>query len=178
MFSNKVPALKIPELIDRLAKTGEFLRWDHSKNWYEVMDGREFEIKFNELRCIRGKRKENAADRPFARMHIHFVLVRGEKWAGTGSAFRPKSMVSSSRQELRSEELQFLNQCQSESSDVDIVAMKVENENYPSVTPSKRSKSCAFESNLLSAKDSEPNAPATCDLQVCLLCEARNHVSE
>ena len=99
------PILKLPELIEKLAQAGEVIKWDSAKNWYEVIDAKGFETQFNALRCVRGKRKENAADRPFARMHIHFVLVRGEKWAGAGSAFRPKTMVCSSRQELRSQEL-------------------------------------------------------------------------
>ncbi len=94
------PVLKLPDLIDKLAKEGDVIKWDTEKKWFEVIDAKGFECKFNALRCIRGKRKENTADRPFARMHIHFALVRGEKWAGMGSAFRPKSVVCPSIQEL------------------------------------------------------------------------------
>ena len=42
----------------------------------QVVDGQLFEARFNALRFKRGKRKEEAMHRPFARMHIHFILVR------------------------------------------------------------------------------------------------------
>ena len=99
--SKALPILKLPDLIDKLAKEGDVIRWDAGNKWFEVIDAKGFECKFNALRCIRGKRKENTADRPFARMHVHFVLVRGEKWAGIGSAFRPKKIVDSEMQERR-----------------------------------------------------------------------------
>jgi hypothetical protein len=83
--------LKLPDLIAQLAQEAEVLVWDDLNQWYEVIDSQGFEARFNALRYIRGKRNEEAADRPFARMHVHFVLVRGEKWAGNGSAFRAKS---------------------------------------------------------------------------------------
>ena len=51
------------------------------------------------------KRNEDAANRPFARMHIHFVLVRGERWAGNGSAFRPKTEFLEPIQKCKSETL-------------------------------------------------------------------------
>jgi hypothetical protein len=83
--------LKLPDLIAQLAQEAEVLVWDDLNQWYEVINSQGFEARFNALRYIRGKRNEDAADRPFARMHVHFVLVRGERWAGHGSAFRPKS---------------------------------------------------------------------------------------
>ena len=89
------PALmRLPELIAALANEGEVLRWDPSQNWYEVIDGPRFEERYNALRCRRERRKEDAVYRPFARMHTYFTLLRGEKWAGTGSAFRPRSKSS------------------------------------------------------------------------------------
>ena len=93
--------LKLPDLIAQLAQEAEVLVWDDLNQWYEVIDSQGFEARFNALRYIRGKRNEDAADRPFARMHVHFVLVRGEKWAGHGSAFRAKSKVL--KQESKSE---------------------------------------------------------------------------
>ena len=66
------------------------LRYSDDEGLYIVNDGPGFERRFNELRCTRGKKVESAATRPFSRMHTHFVLIRGEKWAGTGSAFRFK----------------------------------------------------------------------------------------
>ena len=83
--------LKLPDLIAKLAQEAEVLIWDDLNQWFEVIDSQGFEARFNALRYVRGKRNEDAADRPFARMHVHFVLVRGEKWAGNGSAFRAKS---------------------------------------------------------------------------------------
>ena len=85
-------AMKIPDLIQALAAEGQCLRWDTNLLCYEVLNGSLFEQKFNALRSVRGKRKELAVDRPFARMHTYFVLLRGEKWAGTGTLFRPKSL--------------------------------------------------------------------------------------
>eukprot|EP00960_Hanusia_phi_P057317 763527-Hanusia_phi.AAC.2 len=46
--------------------------------------------RFNQLREIRQKHKDGALERPFSRMHNFFVLDRGEKWANTGTTFRPK----------------------------------------------------------------------------------------
>ncbi len=63
----KPALLRLPELVDVLAKEGQVLRWDENLNWYEVLDGPLFEERFNSLRCTREKRKEQAADRPFAR---------------------------------------------------------------------------------------------------------------
>ena len=85
-------AMKIPDLIQSLAVEGQCIRWDQNSMCYEVLNGQLFEQKFNALRSVRGKRKEDAVDRPFARMHTYFVLIRGEKWAGTGSLFRPKNI--------------------------------------------------------------------------------------
>ena len=64
---SKPAFLRLPELVDVLAKEGQVLRWDESCSWYEVLDGPLFEDRFNSLRCTRGKRKEQAIDRPFAR---------------------------------------------------------------------------------------------------------------
>ena len=46
--------------------------------------------RFNQLREIRQKHKDGAVERPFSRMHNFFILERGEKWAKTGTTFRPK----------------------------------------------------------------------------------------
>eukprot|EP00292_Cryptomonas_paramecium_P011975 CAMPEP_0113663924 /NCGR_PEP_ID=MMETSP0038_2-20120614/1435_1 /TAXON_ID=2898 /ORGANISM="Cryptomonas paramecium" /LENGTH=296 /DNA_ID=CAMNT_0000579051 /DNA_START=146 /DNA_END=1033 /DNA_ORIENTATION=- /assembly_acc=CAM_ASM_000170 len=89
-MASKGSMLRLPDIIDIIAREGQCLKWDQIQQWYEVLDGPHFEEKFNTLRCVRGKRKEDAVDRPFARMHIHFTLARGDKWAGTGSAFRKK----------------------------------------------------------------------------------------
>jgi hypothetical protein len=65
--AQKPAFLRLPELVDLLAKEGQVLRWHELCSWYEVLDGPLFEEKFNALRCTRGKRKEQAVDRPFAR---------------------------------------------------------------------------------------------------------------
>ncbi len=68
LTSAQKPAfLRLPELVDLLAREGQVLRWHELCSWYEVLDGPLFEEKFNALRCTRGKRKEQAVDRPFAR---------------------------------------------------------------------------------------------------------------
>jgi hypothetical protein len=94
-------SMKIPDLVQALAMEGISLRWDQSLSCYEVLNGQLFEQKFNALRSVRGKRKELSVDRPFARMHTYFILLRGEKWAGTGSLFRPKGMEISHNALLR-----------------------------------------------------------------------------
>jgi hypothetical protein len=48
-----------------------------------------FLIRFNELRRVRNKEKTGVSERPFSRMHNFFVLASGEKWARTGTKFRP-----------------------------------------------------------------------------------------
>ena len=42
----------------------------------QVLNGPLFKAQFSLLRYKRGKRRQTAADRPFAAMHEHFVLVR------------------------------------------------------------------------------------------------------
>lgn len=83
--------LPIPEAVETIANIGNVIFWNPHKKWYEVLDGPRFEEQFNALRCIRGKRKAGAIDRPFARMHVYFDLIKGERWAGAGTAFRPKA---------------------------------------------------------------------------------------
>jgi hypothetical protein len=82
--------MRLPEVVAQLASEAQVLQWVESEGAYLVIDGPGFERRFNELRMVRGKKVESAAHRPFSRMHTHFVLVRGEKWAGTGSMFRYK----------------------------------------------------------------------------------------
>jgi hypothetical protein len=82
--------MKLPEVVATLAAEAQVLLWVESQGAYLVQDGPGFERRFNELRTVRGKKVESAAHRPFSRMHTHFVLVKGEKWAGTGSMFKYK----------------------------------------------------------------------------------------
>mmetsp|Transcript_4819 Transcript_4819/g.7713 ORF Transcript_4819/g.7713 Transcript_4819/m.7713 type:complete len:661 (+) Transcript_4819:51-2033(+) len=84
--------LRLPDVIDKLAKSAEVLQYDPSSQLYCVLDGPGFEKQFNELRYTRGKKNDATTNRPFSRMHAYFVLVRGEKWAGTGSAFKAKEV--------------------------------------------------------------------------------------
>ena len=81
--------LRLPEVVKTLAQDVKVLRWDEERKWFEVVDGPRFEERFNSLRCIRGKRTAHALDRPFARIHSHFPLLRGERWARTGSTLPP-----------------------------------------------------------------------------------------
>ena len=82
--------MHLPLAIAALAREGRALRWDPLGRYYEVLDGPLFAAGLDALRRRRPKRSAAAPDRPFARMHTHFVLARGERWAGTGSAFRPR----------------------------------------------------------------------------------------
>ena len=88
-FENRA-YLRPPEAVLTLANDGDVLFWNSQNEWFEVIDGRKFEEEFDALRCVRAKRKAGAVNRPFARMHVYFDLVKGEKWASTGSAFRPR----------------------------------------------------------------------------------------
>ena len=47
--------------------------------------------RFNELRKVRNKTKPSGVERPFSRMYNFFVLESGDKWARTGTKFRPRN---------------------------------------------------------------------------------------
>ena len=47
--------------------------------------------RFNELRKVRNKSKPSGVERPFSRMYNFFVLESGDKWARTGTKFRPRN---------------------------------------------------------------------------------------
>ena len=66
------------------------LETHHPGSFYEVLDGTAFESKFNALRKVRQRHKNGVTERPFSRMHNFFILKRGDKWAKTGTIFRPK----------------------------------------------------------------------------------------
>jgi hypothetical protein len=87
---SKPASLSLTELINMLSNEQHGIRYDDTLNYYEVTDGTIFVEKFNSLRCTRRKRRDEGLDRPFARMHLFFVLIRGDKWGATGSAFRAK----------------------------------------------------------------------------------------
>eukprot|EP00961_Rhodomonas_salina_P290001 3918684-Rhodomonas_salina.1 len=89
----KPGSLRLTDAIDKLAAEQEVLKFDSVSQLYIVLDGPLFESRFDELRCTRAKRSDGTNSRPFSRMHNHYVLVRGEKWAKTGSAFRAKDAV-------------------------------------------------------------------------------------
>jgi len=57
---------------------------------YEVLDGEEFERRFNDLRKVRSKVKASGTERPFSRMYNFYILEHGDKWARTGTKFRPR----------------------------------------------------------------------------------------
>ncbi|EKX54790.1 hypothetical protein GUITHDRAFT_99441 [Guillardia theta CCMP2712] len=82
--------LPLPEVIQKLVKENDVLRWDNIQKCYQVLDGERFKERFNQLREIRQKHKDGAVERPFSRMHNFYILERGEKWAKTGTTFRPK----------------------------------------------------------------------------------------
>jgi hypothetical protein len=88
---SKPASLSLTELITMLATEQHGIRFDEVQHFYEITDGPMFVDKFNSLRCTRRKRRDEGLDRPFARMHLFFVLIRGDKWGATGSAFRAKT---------------------------------------------------------------------------------------
>jgi hypothetical protein len=84
--------MRLPEVVSKLAAEGRVLKWSEALGAFVVLDGAGFEQRFNELRYVRSKQVDiqSAHHRPFSRMHAYFVLIRGEKWAATGSAFKFK----------------------------------------------------------------------------------------
>jgi len=85
--------MRLPDVISTLAAEGRVLKWSEDLGAFVVLDGAAFEQRYNELRFTRSRNLPlpSAQSRPFARMHSYFVLIRGEKWAGTGSAFKFKN---------------------------------------------------------------------------------------
>ena len=55
--------------------------------------------RFNELRKVRSKPKAAGTERPFSRMYNFFVLEQGDKWAKTGTRFKPRSAAGYPRPE-------------------------------------------------------------------------------
>lgn len=82
--------LPLPEVVQRLLRENNVLRWDPADRHYVVLDGSRFEDRFNQLRKVRQKHKNGTVERPFSRMHNFYHLDRGDKWAKTGTIFRPK----------------------------------------------------------------------------------------
>lgn len=81
--------LLLPDVVHNICLEGQALRWDHSANCYEVINGALFERRFDELRRKRG-RDDGSHGRPFSRMHKYYHLPNGERWAKTGVRFSPK----------------------------------------------------------------------------------------
>jgi len=92
--------LPLPDVVQKLLRERNCLRWDAVYRYYEVIDGNKFEERFNQLRKVRQKHKNGAVERPFSRMHNFFVLEKGDKWAKTGTVFRPKSNKFAPPQEV------------------------------------------------------------------------------
>jgi hypothetical protein len=84
--------MRLPEVVSTLDAEGRVLKWSEALGAFVVLDGAGFEQRFNELRYVRSKQVgiPSAHQRPFSRMHAYFVLIRGGKWAATGSAFKFK----------------------------------------------------------------------------------------
>lgn len=85
---------RVTDAVKIISRNQQILRWHWREQHYEVVDVPLFKEQFNTLRYVRRKRKIHAPDRPFAGMHVHFIMIRGEKWAETGSCFRPKHLHS------------------------------------------------------------------------------------
>jgi hypothetical protein len=56
-------------------------------------------LRFNELRKVRNKPKAAGTERPFSRMYNFFVLEQGDKWAKTGTRFKPRNAAGYPRPE-------------------------------------------------------------------------------
>ena len=98
--ADKMGGLPLPEVVRELLREREVLRWDFKEGVFEVMDGEEFERRFNDLRKVRNKAKAAGTERPFSRMYNFYVLEAGDKWAKTGTRFRPKGAVAQPTPEI------------------------------------------------------------------------------
>jgi len=86
----KMGGLSLPDVVRELLKERDVLRWDAADCLYEVLNGEKFESRFNDLRRVRNKaERASGTERPFSRMHNFFALEVGDKWARTGTKFRP-----------------------------------------------------------------------------------------
>eukprot|EP00961_Rhodomonas_salina_P200720 2707968-Rhodomonas_salina.1 len=86
--------LKVTDAIDRIAAEGTVLKFDAQSQIYVVIDGPGFETRFQQLRTVRAKRNDRAQPRPFSKLHVNYILVKGEKWGKTGTAFKAKEAAS------------------------------------------------------------------------------------
>jgi len=50
--------------------------------------------RFNELRKVRNKPKAAGTERPFSRMYNFYALEQGDKWAKTGTRFKPRTAAA------------------------------------------------------------------------------------
>eukprot|EP00961_Rhodomonas_salina_P150413 2025833-Rhodomonas_salina.2 len=97
---DRMGGLALPDVVRELLKDSSVLRWDARDSVYEVVHGDNFEKRFNDLRKVRNKVKASGTERPFSRMYNFFVLEQGDKWARTGTRFRPRSNVGFPSQEF------------------------------------------------------------------------------
>mmetsp|Transcript_41829 Transcript_41829/g.84124 ORF Transcript_41829/g.84124 Transcript_41829/m.84124 type:complete len:467 (+) Transcript_41829:170-1570(+) len=96
----RMGGLALPDVVRELLKDATVLRWDARDSVYEVVHGDNFEKRFNELRKVRNKVKASGTERPFSRMYNFFVLEQGDKWARTGTRFRPRNTAGYPSQEF------------------------------------------------------------------------------
>lgn len=99
---DKMGGLPLPDVVRELLREKHVLRWDFKDGVYEVLDGDEFERRFNELRKVRNKVKAAGTERPFSRMYNFYVLETGDKWAKTGTRFRPRCAAGQPTAEILS----------------------------------------------------------------------------
>lgn len=98
--ADKMGGLPLPDVVRELLKEKNILRWDAKEGVYEVLHGDNFERRFNELRKVRSKVKAAGTERPFSRMYNFYVLEKGDKWARTGTRFRPRTASSQPTPEI------------------------------------------------------------------------------
>lgn len=99
---DKMGGLPLPDVVRELLREKSVLRWDFKDGVYEVLNGEEFERRFNDLRKVRNKVKAAGTERPFSRMYNFYVLEAGDKWAKSGTRFRPKCAAGQPTPEILS----------------------------------------------------------------------------
>lgn len=98
--SERMGGLALPDVVRELLRDPGVLKWHPREQVYEVMHGDNFEKRFNDLRKVRNKPKAAGTERPFSRMYNFYVLEQGDKWAKTGTRFKPRNASGFPRPEI------------------------------------------------------------------------------
>jgi len=104
-LSLKLPGLTPPQVVQQICTEGTALKWDDAAGCYQVLDGDEFERRFDQLRS-KHERGEGAqtAKRIFSTMSRYYTILPGSRgYAKTGCKFREKEDSTAVKQPIANE---------------------------------------------------------------------------